>query len=121
MGSVLVSGGLLMVIFQSIPLQDLGFRFRLATPHLVGTLATVLPLCLFIVAVQMYLATFAKSFKEAQSYLSLLMMVQMLPGFLATMYPITSKSWMYFVPWVGQQVMLTDVLGGKPRTARNAS
>ena len=62
----------------------------------------------------MYLATFAKSFKEAQSYLSLLMLVQMLPGFLATMYPVTSKSWMYFVPWVGQQVMLTDVLGGKP-------
>jgi sodium transport system permease protein len=117
MGSVIVSGGLLFVIFQSIPLQDLGFRFRLGTPHLIGTLATVLPLCPFIVAVQMYFATFAKSFKEAQSYLSLLMMVQMLPGFLATMYPITSKSWMYFVPWVGQQVMLTDVLGGKPPTA----
>ena len=116
MGSVLVSGGLLLLIFQSIPLQDLGFRFRLGTPHLLGTLATVLPLCTFIVAVQMYLATFAKSFKEAQSYLSLLMLVQMLPGFLATMYPVTSKSWMYFVPWVGQQVMLTDVLGGKPPT-----
>ena len=117
MASVVISGGLLLVIFQSIPLQDLGFRFRLGTPHVVGTLAAVLPLCPFIVAVQMYVATFAKSFKEAQSYLSLLMMVQMLPGFLATMYPITSQNWMYFVPWVGQQVMMTDVLGGKPPTA----
>ncbi len=116
MGSVIVSGGLLMVIFQSIPLQDLGLRFRLGAAELVGTLVTVLPLCPFIVSLQMYLATFAKSFKEAQSYLSLLMMVQMLPGFLATMYPITSKGWMYFVPGVGQQVMLTDVLGGKPPT-----
>jgi sodium transport system permease protein len=114
MGSVLISGGLLLVIFQSIPLQDLGMRFRLGTPQLLGTLAAVLPLCPFIVAVQMYLATFAKSFKEAQSYLSLLMMAQMLPGFLATMYPVTDKSWMYVVPWVGQQTMMTDVLGGKP-------
>jgi sodium transport system permease protein len=117
MGSVLISGGLLLAIFQSIPLEDLGMRFRLGPPELIGTLAAVLPLCPFIVAVQMYLATFAKSFKEAQSYLSLLMMVQMLPGFLATMYPVASKGWMYFVPWVGQQVMMTDVLGGKPPSA----
>ncbi len=117
MGSVIISGGLLLVIFQSIPLQDLGFRFRLGAPELIGTLAALLPLCPFIVALQMCLAMFAKSFKEAQSYLSLLMMVQMLPGFLATMYPVTSKGWMYFVPWVGQQVLLTDVLGGKPPSA----
>lgn len=114
MGSVMISGALLLAIFQSIPLQDLGMRFRLGSPQLIGTLAAILPFCPFIVAVQMYLATFAKSFKEAQGYLSLLMMVQMLPGFLATMYSVTNQTWMYFVPWVGQQMMMTDVLGGKP-------
>lgn len=113
MVSVLITGALLYAIFEYIPLQDLGLRFRLGGPQLIGVLAAVLPLCPFIVAIQMYLATFAKSFKEAQSYLSLLMMVQMIPGFLATMYPLSSKAWMYFVPWVGQQVLLTDVLGGK--------
>ncbi|MFA5909702.1 MAG: ABC transporter permease [Vicinamibacterales bacterium] len=113
MASVILSGALLLAIFQSIPLQDLGLRFRLGPQELIGTLVTVLPLCPFIVALQMYLATFAKSFKEAQSYLSLLMMVQMVPGFVATMYPVSSKTWMYFVPWVGQQALLTDVLGGK--------
>ena len=117
MASVVLSGALLVAIFQSIPLQDLGLRFRLGPAELGGTLATVLPLCPFIVALQMYLATFAKSFKEAQSYLSLLMMVQMVPGFAATMYPISSKTWMYFLPWVGQQALLTDVLGGKSPSA----
>ena len=111
--SVIITGALLYAIFEYIPLQDLGLRFRLGGPQLMGVLGAVLPLCPFIVAIQMYLATFAKSFKEAQSYLSLLMMVQMVPGFLATMYPLSSKAWMYFVPWVGQQVLLTDVLGGK--------
>ena len=113
MVSVLVTGALLLAIFQYIPLQDLGIRFRLGPPQLLGTLATVLPLCPLIVALQMYVATFAKSFKEAQGYLSFLMMGQMVPGMLATMNPISSKMWMYFVPWVGQQVLLTDVLGGK--------
>ena len=112
--SVIITGALLHAIFEYIPLQDLGLRFRLGMPQFLGMLGAVLPLCPFVVALQMYLATFAKSFKEAQSYLSLLMMVQMVPGFLATMYPLSSKVWMYFVPWVGQQVLLTDVLGGKP-------
>jgi sodium transport system permease protein len=112
--SVVVTGALLFALFQYIPLQDLGIRFRLGTPQLIGTLVTVLPLCPLIAAIQLYVATFAKSFKEAQSYLSFLMMAQMVPGMMATMNPLSTKAWMYYVPWIGQQTLLTDVLGNKP-------
>ena len=113
--SVTVSGGLLFALFQYIPLQDLGIRFRLGQNELIGTLVIVLPLCPLIVGIQMYVATFAKSFKEAQSYLSFLMMAQMVPGMMATMNPTTTKAWwMYYVPWIGAQTLLTDVLGNKP-------
>ena len=78
------------------------------------TLAIVLPLCPLIVAIQMYVATFAKSFKEAQSYLSFLMMAQMIPGMMMTMNTMSTKAWLYYVPWIGQQMLLTDVLGNKP-------
>ncbi|MFM8535386.1 MAG: hypothetical protein ACKOEC_17655 [Acidimicrobiia bacterium] len=101
-------------MFRYLPLQDLGIRFRLGTPELLGTMAVVLPLAPLIVAIQMYVATFAKSFKEAQSYLSFLMMAQMIPGMMATMNPTGTKAWMYYVPWIGQQTLLTDVLGNKP-------
>lgn len=111
--SVIVSGGLLFAMFKYIPLQDLGIRFQLGTPQLAGTLATLIPLCPLIAAIQMYVATFAKSFKEAQSYLSFLMMAQMVPGMMATMNTMPTKAWMYYVPWVGQQTLLTDVLGNK--------
>jgi sodium transport system permease protein len=113
--SVTVSGGLLFALFQYIPLQDLGIRFHLGQRELIGTLVIVLPLCPLVVSIQMYVATFAKSFKEAQSYLSFLMMVQMVPGMMATMNPATTKAWwMYYIPWIGAQTLLTDVLGNKP-------
>jgi sodium transport system permease protein len=112
--SVLVTGTLLFVLFRYIPLQDLGIRFRLGPSQVIGFLAVVLPLCPLIVAIQMYVATFAKSFKEAQSYLSFLMMAQMVPGMMATMNNTATKPWMYYVPWLGQQTLLTDVLGSKP-------
>lgn len=111
--AVFLSGALLATIFRNIPFQDLGLRFRLGAPQLYGTLAVLLPLCPLMVAAQVYMATFAKSFKEAQSYLSLLMMAVMLPGFVLTLYPAGSKTWMYFVPFLGQTAMMTDVLGGK--------
>jgi sodium transport system permease protein len=112
--SVVVTGGLLFALFQYIPLQDLGIRFHLGPAQLLGTMAIVLPLCPLVAAIQMYVATFAKSFKEAQSYLSFLMMVPMVLGMMATMNPMQPKTWMYYVPWVGQQTLLTDVLGNKP-------
>ena len=112
--TVLITAGLLFAMFKQLPLQDLGIRFRLGTPELMRTLSVVLPLCPLIVAIQMYVATFAKSFKEAQSYLSFLMMAQMVPGMMATMNTMSTKAWMYYVPWIGQQSLLTDVLGNKP-------
>lgn len=114
MGTVLVSGALVFAVLQYIPLQDLGLRFRIGQPHLIGMLATVLPLCPLIVGAQMYVATFARSFKEAQSYLSFLMIAQMIPGFMAMINAAAIKPWMYYVPWVGQQALLTDLLGNKP-------
>jgi sodium transport system permease protein len=112
--TVLITAGLLFTMFQNLPLEDLGIRFRLGSPELIRTLSVVLPLCPLIVAIQMYVATFAKSFKEAQSYLSFLMMAQMVPGMMATMNTMSTKAWMYYVPWIGQQTLLTDVLGNKP-------
>jgi sodium transport system permease protein len=112
--TVLVNAALLFALFQYIPLQDLGIRFQLGETELLGTLAVVLPVCPLIVGIQMYVATFAKSFKEAQSYLSFLMMAQMVPGMLMTMNATATRAWMYYVPWVGAQQLVTDVLGNKP-------
>jgi sodium transport system permease protein len=112
--SVVVTGVLLFALFKYVPLQDLGIRFRLGPNQITGFLAVILPLCPLIVAIQMYVATFAKSFKEAQSYLSFLMMGQMIPGMMASMNATATKAWMYYVPWIGQQTLLSDILGNKP-------
>lgn len=113
--TVIVTGALLFAMFRYLPLQDLGIRFRLGTPELLGTLSVVLPLAPLIVALQMYVATFAKSFKEAQSYLTFLMMAQMIPGMMLTMNQSgPQQPWFHYVPWIGQQSLLNDILGNKP-------
>jgi sodium transport system permease protein len=111
--SVVITTSLCMAMLEFIPLQDLGVRFRIGAPQVLGMLAAVLPLCLLSTSVQSYFATFARSFKEAQSYMGFLIMVPMLPGMLTTVYPIASQPWMFPIPILGQHVLLVDTLGGK--------
>lgn len=112
--SVILTTSLLLVMLRFIPLQELGIRFRVGPAQVTGMLAALLPMCLVSTGLQSYLATFARSFKEAQSYMGLLIMLPMIPGMLSSIYPIASQAWMYPIPILGQHVLAADVLGGKP-------
>jgi sodium transport system permease protein len=80
----------------------------------VGMLGAVLPLALLASAMQMLVATFARSFKEAQTYLQLLMMLPMIPGMMLALSPIQSQPWMYAVPVLGQELLVSELMRGEP-------
>jgi sodium transport system permease protein len=46
--------------------------------------------------------------------MGILILAPMLVGVLGTIYPIDNQPWMFGVPVVGQYVLLTSVLGGRP-------
>jgi sodium transport system permease protein len=112
--SVLLTTALVLTMLRFIPMQDFGVRFRLVPLQIGLLLAAVLPLSLLASGVQTYLATFAKSFKEAQSYMGLLIVIPMLPGFLATIYPMTGQPWLYPIPIIAQQLLAGDAVAGRP-------
>lgn len=105
---------LCLTVMKFVPLQELGIRFRFGGPEVAALLAAMLPFCPAAAALQVYLATFARSFKEAQSYMGFLMMVPMIPGVLTTIYPMKGQIWMFPIPIVGQYALMEEVLGGKP-------
>jgi sodium transport system permease protein len=112
--AVLFSMLLTINVLRRVPWQDLGIRFRVTDAELLTLLALILPLVLFLSAVVMFASTFARSFKEAQTYLGMLMLLPMLPGVVATVYPLSGRPWLAPVPIVGQYALAADVLGGKP-------
>jgi sodium transport system permease protein len=108
---------LTVFVLRRVPWHDMGIRFRLTDPELFSLLALILPLALFLAALVMFASTFARSFKEAQSYLGMLMLLPMLPGLLSTMYPLSGRPWLAPVPVLGQYALAADVLSGKPAAA----
>jgi sodium transport system permease protein len=110
--SVVFSMAITVFVFRRIPWHDLGVRFRVTDGELLSLLILILPLTLFMAAVLLYAATFARSFKEAQGYLGMLMMAPMLPGLFTTMYPLSRRPYLAPVPVVGQYALAADLLGG---------
>jgi sodium transport system permease protein len=112
MVTVILSALLCLLLLRFVPLQDLGVRFRLGPAQLAGILLALVPLCPLTAAAQACIATFARSFKEAQSYMAILIMAATLPAILGSLYPLTSSAWMYPVPMIGQYALLTNVIAG---------
>ena len=111
--SVALTFFLCLAVLQRIPLNEFGIRFAIGPLEVLGVLGATLPMALLATGLQIFIATFARSFKEAQSYLGMLIMLPMLPGILSVLYPLGNQPWMIPIPILGQHVLLADVLGGK--------
>ena len=117
----LVATLLTLVVFvlmmRFVPLEELGMQLGLGARQLLLMSIAVAPLALFASAVQMFVATFARSFKEAQTYVSLLIFVPIVPSVALQIYPLQPTGWMMLVPALSHHLLLVDVMGGEPVTA----
>jgi sodium transport system permease protein len=102
-----------LVVLSRLALEELGIRNHLGLGQVLLILAAVAPMGLVWPAVQMFVSCFAKSFKEAQSYLGMLVIFPTIPGIVTIFYPITNRPWMHPLPVLGQYSMVTEILGGK--------
>lgn len=112
--SILVALLAFSLMLRRVPLEDLGIRASLGPNELVGLLAAILPLALFTGALQMLTATFARSFKEAQTYIQLLILLPTIPGMLVSFGNVKPAGWMMWVPTLGQQLLASESMRGEP-------
>jgi sodium transport system permease protein len=115
LGSVvaLITLGGFMLTIRFLPLEELGMKISLGPGEVLLVLAAVLPLALFGAGLQMLIATFARSFKEAQTYLNLLNLLPMAPSMFLMLKPAQSAWWMLPLPTLAQVSTVVDVLRGE--------
>jgi sodium transport system permease protein len=100
-------------VLSKLSLEELGVRFHLDAPKIALLIAAMAPLALIAPAIQIYLSCFAKSFKEAQSYVVILVVAVTVPGVVSTFYPMNNRPWMQAIPVLAQYSLGTDILAGK--------
>ena len=95
-----------------MPTERIGMVLTIGMRFLFSTLFVMLPLAMLLASLQTMVAAFARSYREAQTYLSLLMFVPVIPTLMLSIMPIKAKLWMYAVPLMGQQVAISRLLRG---------
>jgi sodium transport system permease protein len=110
--SLLISLFAFAVVGRFIPTEKLGMELDLGARFGAQVLVLMVPLIVLLAALQSMVAAFAKSYREAQTYLSLLMFVPVLPSILLSTMPIKSQDWMYAVPLLGQHLGIMQLLRG---------
>ena len=96
-----------------MPLAPLGLKISFGL-KVIGILILVLaPLAIMAAALQTIVATFSKSFKEAQTYVNLLIFIPMIPSFALMFMPVKEKLWMYFIPVLSQNLIINQVMRGE--------
>ncbi len=110
------------IILNYVPMERyIGVRMQLTPEALLSILLLCLPLMVFVVALQLMIASYTKSFKEAQNYISLMLLVPALPALIMAILPIKESLWIVLLPTVGQQLFINQVLRGEPLTAANVA
>ncbi|WP_282297040.1 MULTISPECIES: ABC transporter permease [unclassified Stenotrophomonas] len=70
----------------------------------------MLPMLLIGTSLLTFLSAASKSMKEAQSHMTWLMLLPMLPGYALMVYPLKSELWQFGVPFLAQNQMLLKII-----------
>jgi sodium transport system permease protein len=74
---------------------------------------TAAPLALVAAALQTLTAARAKTFREAQSYLQLMMFIPLVPSLMQMINPAKPPEWMYRVPIFNQSLLIGELSRGE--------
>jgi sodium transport system permease protein len=117
---LLLTLGAYAVIFNLIPLEDfIGFRLSIDPLALAGIFLVCLPMIVLASALQMIIATFARNFKEAQTYVGFLPLVPALPGLGLAFIPVRPDLWTMLIPTFGQQILINQFMRAEPVSLAN--
>lgn len=96
-----------------IDLTKIGASFSLDAYTITALLLLLLPICFFASALQLFVAFQSKNFKEAQSMVSMIiMMPAMVP--VVMMFVDDKPKWLDWLPISGQSLIMEDLFKGLP-------
>jgi sodium transport system permease protein len=93
--------------------EGMGRQLSLSFAAVAMLLLIISPMVALGNALLTFIASGAKSVKEAQSFMSVLILVPMLPSILLLIHPVKNQLWMFAVPFLSQNQMIVKVVRGE--------
>ncbi len=106
-----------MLAFALLEQTGIGLSVGLSGLSVVKLTAICIPIALLGATLVTFLSARAKSMKEAQSHMTYLMLIPMLPTVFLMINPAKDEWWQMLVPILGENQLLMRVLRGEAATA----
>ncbi|MGO1003824.1 ABC transporter permease [Lysobacter sp. CA196] len=90
-----------------------GQMLDVSLPAIGQMLLILMPMSFIGTALLTYLSAAAKSLKEAQSHITWLMLMPLLPTFVLMVNPLKTQLWQFAVPFLAQNQLLLKVIRGE--------
>ncbi|OGT75256.1 MAG: hypothetical protein A3I78_04600 [Gammaproteobacteria bacterium RIFCSPLOWO2_02_FULL_56_15] len=96
-----------------LPIDQLGIDLQLSTRSVLTILIVIAPVTLLAAAFLTLLASFAKSYKEAQSYMGLVILIPVIPSMLFMVNPVKPEQAMMWIPLFSQNLLIGEIIRGE--------
>lgn len=103
---------LLSIAFAYVPFKELGLRVDVSFTDLMAIYGALGSVALLATGLQFVISLFARNFKDAQTYMGMMVFLPMVPLFYTLFNPSAYEDWFRWVPVLGQQVLVKDLLLG---------
>lgn len=101
------------VAIQLIRSESLASLMQFGPPQMLNFALSLLPFAAFTSALLMLVATYGRTFKEAQTYASYLMMLVSFVPLLSLFFKQKDQFWQLFIPVMSQQFVMERVVRGE--------
>jgi sodium transport system permease protein len=101
-------------VFRFVPLERLGMSANLGPGTAFIFFAICLPFVPLGAALLTFVASFTRCYREAQTYLTSVLLVPTLPIAFASIYSLRTHSSLMFIPSLSQHLLMTSVLKDEP-------
>jgi len=102
------------VALHFVPLEQLGMRSNFDLLVALKILLILAPFAPLGAALMTLVASFTRSYKEAQTYLTLVLLVPTLPLIIATLLNIRSGFSLMWIPSLSQHLLITELIKAEP-------
>jgi len=111
--SLVISVIAFAIAMRFVPVGGLGMDVKLSVTTVLAVMVCVLPVAALAASMQTVVASFAKSFREAQTYLQFLIILPAVPSLMVVLNPTQPDDWMFGTPLLSQSLLVTSLLRGE--------
>jgi len=115
---MLVSLALTLVAFtvalKRVPLEQLGMSSTFDAGTALATFAILLPFAPLGAALMTTIASFTKTYREAQTYLTFILLVPTLPIMFAALLNVEAELKLMWIPSLSQHLLITSLIKAQP-------